>query len=67
MLDDVPVDIRASGPEAVEEYETGYYHGCRIVAVGRILYDHQADPSCLPGTGANRTFDTSWKLRAGRR
>ena len=31
MLDGVPIDIRARGPEAVEEYENGYYHGCRIV------------------------------------
>ena len=37
------IDIRARGPEAVEEYENGYYYGCRIVAVGRILYDYQAD------------------------
>ena len=40
MLDDVPVDIRARGPEAVEECENGYYAGARWIACQRLHDDH---------------------------
>ena len=40
MLDDVPVDIRARGPEAVQEYENGHYAGARWVACQRLRDDY---------------------------
>ena len=52
MLDDVPVDIRARGPEAVEEYENSYYHGCRIVDFVKKVDFSERPPSAFPENAA---------------